>query len=288
MKFGIIGLGEVGKSLADGLLAKEHKIEAVDLAISETVRASLLASGAKVHSALGSWTSEMDAVIVCVNGGASNAVNRQLSEHLKPGQVVLDLTTASPKQKKTSAELVEVAGGKFLDVAIMGSIAMKGFSTAMLVSGDVLNRTNANLLRELTESGMALRSMPGSEVGDAICLKLIRSIYTKSSEALAVKCLITAEHFGVREELYDALADLDDIPIKNFINTLVTTHVVHAERRLKEVGEAKRLLEEASVSTQLLESVEAAFANTVTDAPDWNGDALPSIDQAIDHLKQAR
>ncbi|WP_316935696.1 NAD(P)-dependent oxidoreductase [Halomonas sp. ANAO-440] len=287
MRVGLIGLGEVGRCLATGLLSAGIRVDGVDAALNAQTSSSLADKGLTIQPALGNWIREMDTVMVCVNGGASNNVNRLLATHLKTGQVVLDLTTASPQQKHHSAELVEARGGAFLDVAIMGSIAMKGFATSMLVAGDVEKAESAYVLDILQQSGMSLRNMLGSAAGDAICLKLIRSVYTKGAEALAVKCLVTAEHFGVRESLYEVLADLDDIPIKHFMNTLVTTHVLHAERRMKEAGEASQLLAEAGVSTQLMDSVQEAFADTVSIDPRWESNELPSIEQAIAQLGRA-
>lgn len=286
MRIGLIGLGEVGKCLAEGLLLAGIKVDGVDGALNAQASAMLANKGMTIQPAMGHWVRELDAVMVCVNGSVANDVNRQLATHLKAGQVVFDLTTASPQQKQHSANLVEARGSTFLDVAIMGSIAMKGFATSMLVAGDVQQTESANILDALQHSGMSLRSMASSAVGDAICLKLIRSVYTKGAEALAVKCLVTAEHFGVREPLYEVLADLDEIPIKRFMNTLVTTHVLHAERRMKEVGEAQQLLTEAGVSTKLLNSVQEVFAETLSIEPRWESDELPSIEQAIVQLRQ--
>ncbi|MCE9681684.1 NAD(P)-binding domain-containing protein [Halomonas alkalisoli] len=287
MRIGLIGLGEVGRCLAEGLLLAGIRVDGIDAALNAQASTSLAARGLTIQPTMGHWIRELDAVMVCVNGGAANDVNRQLATHLKAGQVVFDLTTASPQQKRHSAELVEARGAAFLDVAIMGSIAMKGFATSMLVAGDVQQSESACVLRVLQDSGMTLRSMASSSVGDAICLKLIRSVYTKGAEALAVKCIVTAEHFGVRDLLYEVLADLDDIPIKRFMNTLVRTHVLHAERRMKEVGEAQQLLTEAGVSTQLLDSVKEVFAETLSIEQCWEGDELPSIEQAIAQLGQA-
>ena len=287
MRIGLIGLGEVGRCLAEGMLLAGIRVDGIDAALNAQTSTSLASRGLTIQPTMGNWVRELDAVMVCVNGGAANDVNRHLATHLKAGQVVFDLTTASPQQKRHSAELVEGRGATFLDVAIMGSIAMKGFSTSMLVAGDVQQAESARMLSVLQNSGMTLHSMARSAVGDAICLKLIRSVYTKGAEALAVKCIVTADHFGVRELLYDVLSDLDDIPIKNFMNTLVTTHILHAERRMKEVGEAQQLLKEAGVSTKLLDSVKEVFAETLSIDQCWEGDELPSIEQAIDQLRKS-
>lgn len=285
MKFCIIGMGEVGKVIANGLITAGHQLHVFDPALHGLFRDKLLSSGVHVYDAIDDWIESCDSVLVCVNGSSSNKVSQSLLKHLHSHHVVFDFTTASPKSKKNSAAAVHLQGAIFLDAAIMGSVAMKGLSTKMLVSGRHEHVHSKLVIQSLKDAGMILQMMPDSNVGEAISLKLIRSLYTKSAEALAVQCLIAAEFFEVRDALYDSLEDLNDIPIKDFMNTLVTTHVVHAERRMKEVEEAKVLLHEAGVSTQIIDSVHKAFHLTTEKSEMWVDDGLPTIERALEILK---
>lgn len=124
--------------------------------------------------------------------------------------------------------------------------------------------------------------------GDAISLKLMRSIFTKGLEALAVECLVAAEAFGVRERLYSVLSDIDNTSLRDFLEMLVRTHVLHAGRRRQEVMTATQQLHETGLATAVLPGVKALFARTTKDLRDTPiGVPQPTAQQAIDWLRQS-
>ena len=132
-----------------------------------------------------------------------------------------------------------------------------------------------------------MRVLEDGRAGDAATLKLLRSVFTKGMEALAVECLVCAEHFGVRDRLYDILGDIDRAPLKDFLNMLVTTHLLHAERRWHEVDNAIAQLEAAELPPRVMLGVREVFERTAQ--ADWkkhNDDALSvSVEDALVALK---
>src|SRR5271169_5631363 len=106
--------------------------------------------------------------------------------------------------------------------------------------------------------------MPGASAGDAISLKMLRSVFTKGMEALCVEMLIAAEKRGLREQLYDVLSDIDKSGLRSFMETIVRTHVVHAKRRAHEVAEAERQLALVGVPSLVLPGVASRFLATVS------------------------
>ncbi|WP_438811351.1 hypothetical protein, partial [Salmonella enterica] len=63
-------------------------------------------------------------------------------------------------------------------------------------------------IRALLASVGAPIKAVGDRAGDAATLKLLRSIFTKGVEALAVECLVAAEKKDLRHTLYDVLSDV--------------------------------------------------------------------------------
>src|SRR3546814_10014138 len=110
----------------------------------------------------------------------------------------------------------------------------------------------------------------GTKAGDAIALKLLRSVFTKGLEALAVECLMAAEHRGLRHQLYDVLSDLDESSIRSFTEAVVTTHVRHAGRRLAEVQEARCQLQNEGVRPWAIDGVEAQIGRAHVRTPVTN------------------
>jgi hypothetical protein len=85
---------------------------------------------------------------------------------------------------------------------------------------------------------------------------------TKGMESLAVECLVAAESMGLRASLYEVLADIDRTPLTAFIDSFVRSHVLHAQRRLAEVREAREQLVQAGLEPLVLDGVERLFDRT--------------------------
>lgn len=96
---------------------------------------------------------------------------------------------------------------------------------------------------------------------------------------------MAAEQQGVTAKLHDALSDIDQASLRDFLSALIRTHVVHAPRRLKEVEEAERQLRAADLPVAVLPGVKALFARTSGQlASEPLDTATPSLDQAFDWL----
>ncbi|MFM2252669.1 MAG: hypothetical protein RJB68_1006 [Pseudomonadota bacterium] len=88
---------------------------------------------------------------------------------------------------------------------------------------------------------------------------------------MALKLLMAAERQGLRDPLYAQLQDIDDTPLRTFIDMLVRTHVVHAKRRALEVQEAA--MEMANRFEKTVAGLEShplgVAAPTTEDALQW-------------------
>ena len=139
----------------------------------------------------------------------------------------------------------------------MGAIALLAERTPLLCAGQ-----GADQVIALAASGGApARAIDGAP-GDAVRLKLLRSIMTKGMESLAVECLVAANAMGLRASLYEVLSDIDRTPLTTFMDAFVRSHVDHAGRRHAEVREARDQLYEAGLEPLVLDGVERLFART--------------------------
>ena len=93
-------------------------------------------------------------------------------------------------------------------------------------------------------------------------LKILRSVFTKGMEALAVEVLMAADRLALKAELYDILQDIDKASLPQFLKMLVSTHVIHARRRMHEVEEAERQLAGIGILSDVLDGVQHRFART--------------------------
>ncbi|MHA7127877.1 NAD(P)-binding domain-containing protein [Janibacter indicus] len=258
MRIAIVGCGEVGTTYARALLETGgHDLVLVDPAPRAALADLVAEHDLTVHAGPGPWFNDVDAAWLCVAGDIAHEVLADARGSLPEGVQVLDLTTASPDDKRRSAALL--AGGTYVDVVIMGAIAMGGAATPLLAAGP----DAATATAELAAIGAPVRVLPEAGPGDAAALKLLRSILTKGIEALGVDCLAAAEALGVREQLPVVLADIDSGGLTPFVEAVVGTHPLHAERRRHEVHRAGQQLAALGRPSALVDAVEARFAATV-------------------------
>jgi 3-hydroxyisobutyrate dehydrogenase-like beta-hydroxyacid dehydrogenase len=283
MRIAIIGCGEVGRTYAEAVAAQgRHELVLNDSRPSPPALEMAARLGVELHTTAGPWLTEVDRVWVCVTGDVAKNVCAAVIDHLDSGAVVVDLTTATPADKREMAAMMSDRDHAYVDAVIMGAIGLTGVKTALLGAGP----HSAEALADLAELGAPVRSLPEARPGDAAALKLLRTVLTKGLEALGVECLIAAEQQGVRKELYEVLGDIDAAGLTNFLNAVVRTHVIHAERRMHEIQRADAQLEQFGLPSLLMEASEQRFALTakaLTQTPPAPGTA-DDIDSAVEWL----
>ncbi|MFD4838572.1 DUF1932 domain-containing protein [Achromobacter sp. NPDC058515] len=258
MKIALIGCGEVGHCYARAWTAAGHAIVGIgELRQDSEMTARAQAVGAGLHAEPGSWLAQADVVVSAVYGYNAGEVARHAFPHLRAGAVYADFTTASAADMQAAAAAAAPWPVSFTDVAIMGAIALLAEKTPLLCAGD-----GSQAVAALGESAGAPVRIIDGKPGDAVRLKLLRSVMTKGMESLAVECMVAAERMGLRASLYEVLADIDRTPLTAFMDSFVRSHVLHAPRRLAEVREARDQLHEAGLEPLVLNGVEQLFNRT--------------------------
>jgi 3-hydroxyisobutyrate dehydrogenase-like beta-hydroxyacid dehydrogenase len=258
MKIAILGCGEVGDCYAQAWTAAGHKIIAVcDLRQDADMQARARSYGADLHAAPGAWLGDADVVVSAVFGRAALEVATAALPHLRADALYADFTTASAHDMRAAAEVAAGHRIPFTDVAIMGAIVLLGARTSLLCAGAGAEA----MAKLLSDSGAPARAIAG-QAGDAVRLKLLRSIMTKGMESLTVECLVAAESMGLRDAVFDVLSDIDRTPLTSFMDSFLRSHVLHAPRRLAEVRESRDQLDDAGLQPLVLNGVESLFART--------------------------
>ena len=140
-KVGFIGLGSIGKPMAKNILKKGFDLRVFD--IRPEPMKELEAMGAKVAGNARELSSQVDVVISMVPGpretrelvfGANG-----IMETLKPGSILVDMSTSSPPLTKEIAGKLAERGCKMIDAPVTRGIpdAEKG-TLVILVGGDRL------------------------------------------------------------------------------------------------------------------------------------------------------
>ncbi|WP_374300616.1 NAD(P)-binding domain-containing protein [Paracoccus sp. (in: a-proteobacteria)] len=275
-----IGFGEVGRIYAQAFSEAGISVDYVCEARFSDAGLTLAGElGATKQASVGPWLADCDLVVSAVTGSVALDVVRSALPHMRKGALLVDLTTAAPDQMQQAAQAARESGQSFVDVGILGAVSIRKGATALVAAGDGV-QTFVPIARKL---GARIKVLPG-EAGDAVRLKLLRSVFTKGLEALAVETLVAAELQNLREEFYDIVADLDETPLRQILEVFVRTHVVHAARRSHEVHDAGIQLDRLGLTPLVTDSVEELFHRTASFAGTSGFAEPPSIETALSWL----
>lgn len=254
----VIGCGEVGYVYAEAISNVGYPLQLCTPRPSERIIKFSSEKNIILHTETKEWLSNIDVVLLCTPGPVSLSAAKEIIPFLKKGTVLADFSSSSPDDKQVAALIAAPKEIFFVDVVIMGSVDLNQASTPLLCSGNGTEKI-VSLMQKLDAT---IRVLPNAKAGDAASLKLLRSVFMKGLSALTVECVVAAEHYGVKELLYEIMSDLDQAPLSEFLDMLLRNHVVHACRQRHEVAEAAKQLTLSGLPVQLLPAVEELFAKT--------------------------
>ncbi len=261
MKLGFIGFGEVGYEIASGLVKEGlTEIYAFDPMQNDEKRGGFIkerAKGAKV-TLLESpeAVAETCEIILSVVPGAFalDAAKNVLGEMIQ-GKVFVDLSTSLPSIKKEINKLVMETGGKFADGALMASLAQTHHKVPILLAGS----GSEQVLNALRPYGMVLTKI-SETAGDAIAVKMVRSIYMKGIAALGAEMLEAANALRVDRLVLDSISEtMNAKPFEEMNNFLVIASSWHGARQVHEMEDVTKMLRDIGVQPTMTEATVKRF-----------------------------
>lgn len=166
---------------------------------------------------------------------------------LEKNSLYLDCNSCSPATKSAAATLIEGAGARYVDVAVMSPVHPGRHRTPLLLSGE--NATRALAL--LGDLGMNAR-IAGENVGEASSIKMLRSVMIKGLEALTAECMLAARRAGVEQQVLASLQASDpgiDWTARSAYN--LERMLVHGKRRAAEMREVAMTLSELNLPNRM-------------------------------------
>ena len=295
----LLGFGEAGSAIARGLCANggwrglprpgdnaPRSLIAIDTALDKDARGMALGNAARALNVAigGSYTavlSEADLVLSAVPGEHALEAAQSAAPLLKKGAYFLDLCTVTGRMAGDDRGAIEAVGAHYIDIAVMGGFFKSGIKAPMLVAGEEVE----SVVAWMNQTGFDAKKL-GRKPGSASSVKMLRSVIMKGLEDLAVESLVAAERQGILEEVLDCFGDADQLSFRDFIGTLVRTHVVHAHRRWEEMGLVARTLEETGVEPLMTRAIEMAHRRTVDANVAPPDGQVPSLADALALLSQ--
>ena len=245
MSVAIIGLGEVGRTFAEDL--RGHELSTWDTAFG---RPDSAASRNAAELGIAVAASAADAVagagLVLSAVTAANCVDAAVAvaAAIPRGAWYFDLNSSSPGHKTEAARIIDGAGGRYVEAALMSPIGPRRLASPFLLGGPHA----ADFAAVATTWGLSGVGVVSDTVGRAAATKLCRSVLTKGLEALFTESLLAARSYGVEREVLASLSDL--LPPADWeavAGYFVSRSLQHGRRRAEEMTEAAATVAEAGV-----------------------------------------
>lgn len=257
LSIALIGLGEVGQALAGDLRkAGVTSIAAYDIAFANAESAQSKAARALDITIAGSAPDaarRATLAISAVTAGSALDAARASAPGLAGGTMFLDVNSVSPRTKQEAAAIVEAAGGRYVEAAVMSPIHPGGIGTPILLGG----RHASAFLEVATPLGFNAKHY-AERIGAASSVKMCRSVMIKGIESLVAECLLASHHYGVTDDVLASLKDL--FPGQDWDRTsryMLSRTLHHGRRRSEEMEEVAKTVADAGLEPTMSDAIVA-------------------------------
>ncbi len=179
-------------------------------------------------------------VFSVVTADLALAAAERAAPHLPKGAFWFDCNSCAPATKRRAALVIEAAGGRYVDVAVMAPVYPKRHHVPLNIAGPHAAAAEVALL------GLDMKpTITGPEIGHASSIKMIRSVMIKGLEALVAECFLAARRAGVEEQVLASLEASDpDIAWRKRGAYNLERMMVHGARRASELREVAITVED--------------------------------------------
>jgi 3-hydroxyisobutyrate dehydrogenase-like beta-hydroxyacid dehydrogenase len=248
MNVALIGYGEVGRILAEDLRARGIAISAYDLKLDgdhgQPLREHASARDVVLAASHASAVHGVDLVVSAVTASQAVAVAEATSPGLKRGAFFLDLNSASPGAKVRAAAIVNAAGGRYVEGAVMTSLPPYRIKVPLLLGGP-----DAAALEPLLKALGFAPKVASEKLGVASATKMCRSVMIKGLEAMVIESFTTARHYGVEDAVIASLHEtFPGIDWEKQAAYFFQRVIEHGRRRSEEVREVAVTVQEAGLT----------------------------------------
>lgn len=240
-----IGFGEAGMAFAAGWgAARPDPLTAYDIKSDDTATRAAMDDRYAAHGVTGAGdpataVARTAAVFSVVTADQALVAAQAAAPHLAPGTLWLDCNSCAPQTKQAASAVINEAGGRYVDVAVMAPVHPKRHHVPLLVAGPHADAACAVL------HGLDMRPQnAGPEIGQASAIKMLRSVMIKGLEALTAECFLAARAAGVEAQVLASLEASDpDIQWAARAHYNLDRMMVHGTRRAAEMAEVVRTVE---------------------------------------------
>lgn len=254
-KIAFLGFGEAAQAFATGLRSEDPtlgfcgydiKTDGPNASIKlEEFSESGVTSAATCHDAC----TDADLIFSLVTADQSETAALTAAQKDLKGAFFFDCNSCAPETKRRSAQLIDAAGGRYVDVAVMTPVHPKLHKAPCLLSGP-----HAVAALDLaTNLGMEVQ-IAGADIGDASTRKMIRSVMIKGLEALTLECFLAARKAGIEDDITASLnAGFPGFGWDKRAPYMMERMATHGIRRAAEMDEVAKTLRDLGLAPRMTE-----------------------------------
>jgi len=298
---GLVGYGEVGRILAEDLGERGVlQVSTYDIKLGTSAEGPLRDHAARHGVALAASHTELaaraDLIVSAVTASQAVPVAAACAPQLKGAAWFLDFNSASPGAKQRAAALIDAAGGRYVEGAVMTSIPPYRIRVPLLLGGG-----NAATLQPLLATLGFDAKVASEELGVASATKMCRSVMIKGLEAMVIESFTTARAYGVEDQVIASL--LETFPAIDWERQgayFFQRVIQHGRRRAEEVREVAETVRDAGLEpwsasgtaerqAWVADLADAGLfgdrtASDFAKSPDWRVEA----DRILAHVRKKR
>lgn len=202
-----LGFGEAAQAFSAGFdPSRVAGLGGFDIKTQGAGATDKQAEFAKAGVTCGATTAEglsgADAIFSLVTADQAHKAACEAAKVIQGRPLFFDCNSCSPQAKIKSAQAVEAAGGRYVDVAVMQPVHPTLHRTPIILSGPHA----ADALAMMAGLDMVAEDANGA-VGRASAIKLCRSIVVKGIEALTAEMMLSSRLLDVQDVVLASLEE---------------------------------------------------------------------------------
>ncbi len=251
----ILSPGDMGHAVGQRLRDNELDVITCLDGRSERTRALSQKAGIRDVATMEELVQRSDLIMSMTVSAAVPGVCQQVADALiatGADTLFAECNAVSPQLVRTLESLISDAGGRFVDVSIIGGPPRPGYSPHFYASGQY-----AAQFEQLNDCGLTVLKLDG-EVGQASGIKMCYAAMTKGSWALYTQLLMAAEMMGLTEPLLAEFASGQQAVLQRMERTIPTVPP-RSRRWVSEMEEIRDTFAELGMTPHLFEGVAEMY-----------------------------
>lgn len=238
IKVGLIGFGEVARSISEGLKENEHVLlhafHHKGIHVPSSMKETAYSLEVELTESLQKLAEKSDVILNVTRSNAAKQTAYEILPFLTVNHLYLDLNSTNPNLMREISEKFDEKRRVFIDGVLLEPLPIKKHQASIIISGFNAEKA-ASLLNSIGMNVEVLDDKPGS----ASSFKLVKSIFMKGLSALLIETYVAAKMSGNgSDKIMESIEQSLSIPFEKLLNRFLNGTVLHAKRRILEMEDA--------------------------------------------------